>query len=574
MIRKSRRRGRPRWSGLSRLHSDEGGQITFITVFGAVAFVALLGMVMTTGDQVALKMRMQDAADAAALSGGTWIARGLNITSAFNVMQTQLASGAVLLNALATTLELSHGPVQLQIVALEICVASGFGTAACIPLLAIAKLQEKALAAIKVPLRELANDLADCNKGLFWRIAKALEWVNSAVHLTFFVLAAAEANAVAEANDADIALLVPGPVFHGRARLDTFLLPTREVEFEAHCDPMRLGSPVRRERGYSILLGYPEREGPYTVGYDRTYWFAFALTGVIPPMSTILFPLLAEAEFRRVCGDEGQSPSTLRIPTLTKDLEECRRNGGSARWSKTLVRSRFLPDELSDPEGFFRRNRPTVTKDTTEDELDEAIGANPNIDSYESSEIVRSCNWRPPDGGSEIDVQRRLVSSDPEDYDWQYTLTEYRLLSAQYDSDQEIEPVGSPSQCSLRPKPFLLVEENDALRYLVVARRKNRSIFFRSDPGPNRPSGEVARYGLWANPVDEPPSLITYAQVEVYNGIHNDAYSQDWRVRLDQASLLEQPFDGLSDSFDVLAGFMQRLAGDKAGDAFWQFNNH
>lgn len=81
-------------------HGETGGQISFLLILGAVVLVALLGMVIHTGDQVSQKIQMQNAVDAAALSGGTWIARGLNVTSAFNLMQTQLVAGAILLNGL------------------------------------------------------------------------------------------------------------------------------------------------------------------------------------------------------------------------------------------------------------------------------------------------------------------------------------------------------------------------------------------------------------------------------------------------------------------------------------------
>ncbi len=71
-------RGLPR-----RLHRDEDGAITLVSVFAFMLLTMLLGMVMNVGRQVDGKIRMQNAADSASWSGGLVIARGLN-TLAFS----------------------------------------------------------------------------------------------------------------------------------------------------------------------------------------------------------------------------------------------------------------------------------------------------------------------------------------------------------------------------------------------------------------------------------------------------------------------------------------------------------
>ncbi len=61
-----------------RLHRDQRGTITILTVFAALMLTMLLGMVMNVGRQVDGKLRMQNAADAVAYSGGVVLARGMN----------------------------------------------------------------------------------------------------------------------------------------------------------------------------------------------------------------------------------------------------------------------------------------------------------------------------------------------------------------------------------------------------------------------------------------------------------------------------------------------------------------
>ena len=60
------------------LHRDEDGTISILSVFAVLLLTMLLGMVMNVGRQVDGKIRMQNAADAAAYSGGVVLARGMN----------------------------------------------------------------------------------------------------------------------------------------------------------------------------------------------------------------------------------------------------------------------------------------------------------------------------------------------------------------------------------------------------------------------------------------------------------------------------------------------------------------
>ena len=63
---------------LTNLHRDQRGTISIVSVFAMLLFTMLLGMVMNVGRQVDGKIRMQNATDAAAYSGGVVLARGMN----------------------------------------------------------------------------------------------------------------------------------------------------------------------------------------------------------------------------------------------------------------------------------------------------------------------------------------------------------------------------------------------------------------------------------------------------------------------------------------------------------------
>lgn len=67
-----------RWNRLRGLHRDERGVISVLSVFAIFLFTILLMLLVNTGRQIDDKLRMQNAADAAAYSGGVCIARGMN----------------------------------------------------------------------------------------------------------------------------------------------------------------------------------------------------------------------------------------------------------------------------------------------------------------------------------------------------------------------------------------------------------------------------------------------------------------------------------------------------------------
>jgi Putative Flp pilus-assembly TadE/G-like len=71
---------------LSGVHSDQRGAISVLSVFAIFLFTILLVLIVNVGRQIDDKLRMQNAADAAAYSGATVIARGMNAIAFSNHM--------------------------------------------------------------------------------------------------------------------------------------------------------------------------------------------------------------------------------------------------------------------------------------------------------------------------------------------------------------------------------------------------------------------------------------------------------------------------------------------------------
>ena len=66
------------FASFTRLHRDQHGAISIVSVFAVLLLTMLLGMIMNVGRQVDGKIRMQNAADDAAYTGGVMLARGMN----------------------------------------------------------------------------------------------------------------------------------------------------------------------------------------------------------------------------------------------------------------------------------------------------------------------------------------------------------------------------------------------------------------------------------------------------------------------------------------------------------------
>ena len=74
------------YTALTNLHRDQRGTISIVSVFAMLLLTMLLGMVMNVGRQVDGKIRMQNATDSAAYSGGVVLARGMNTLAFTNHM--------------------------------------------------------------------------------------------------------------------------------------------------------------------------------------------------------------------------------------------------------------------------------------------------------------------------------------------------------------------------------------------------------------------------------------------------------------------------------------------------------
>jgi hypothetical protein len=84
-------------AALARLHGDEGGNILVLTVAASLLLVALVWVVIGTGQRMVQKETIQSSADAAAFSAAVIKAKGLNVIAFCNLVMAMLFALVMLL---------------------------------------------------------------------------------------------------------------------------------------------------------------------------------------------------------------------------------------------------------------------------------------------------------------------------------------------------------------------------------------------------------------------------------------------------------------------------------------------
>ena len=95
-----------------RLHSDESGVISLLTVFVMLGCTWLLLLMLNSARQLDSKVRMQNAADAAGQSGVGILARGMNAIAYANHLEADLLAGVAVMRGTQGTALASSPLVQ------------------------------------------------------------------------------------------------------------------------------------------------------------------------------------------------------------------------------------------------------------------------------------------------------------------------------------------------------------------------------------------------------------------------------------------------------------------------------
>ena len=209
-------------------HADRRAQILPLVFFVGIAFFTSTVLVINTGRTVTHRMQAQNGVDAAAVSGATAIARGMNYISSNNITMSKLLATVVIIRAFPGAIDKALDACEVWLVvaiamkaAGTALAATGFGAAAGAALQAISEvirikvnIEKQILKAMKEPIKAIADVWDNDGNGIAWLALKALAKLGDGLAYISPLIALYTAKAVFAAD-------VPG----ASAWTDVWMLP-------------------------------------------------------------------------------------------------------------------------------------------------------------------------------------------------------------------------------------------------------------------------------------------------------------------------------------------------------------
>jgi hypothetical protein len=310
---------------LLRLHRDDSAQVSFLAVAAALCFVGLLAMVMNSNDLVRERIRAQEVADVTALSAATWNARGLNMISMINVLNSKLLSTTVLVNSLDKTLPVVKKVAMAQESAFTACSGVPVVGAFCAVMAAVVKVQKMIIQSMEQVIKSIARFTA-CKK-LAWTIMDSLQAAAEGVRLSFPAIATASAVEIARANGATFGVALNGGLVTG-SPTSAMQLPVTADGYKTadFCDAMKAGGP-----GY-VMEGYDSAQGSVRLG-KKIWDIAFIPFFNLFP-HPIFYGFYSFYMAQLGCTPDPESEEQQAAETDFYDLPTCRKYNAKARWQR------------------------------------------------------------------------------------------------------------------------------------------------------------------------------------------------------------------------------------------------
>jgi len=515
-----------------------------IAVFFLLA--GLLFLVSNTGDQLNRRVQVQGAADSAALTGATWMARGLNTISFCNVTNTQLLSLIVLLDTLETVV-----PPSME------CIddlTENIGSSAAghdIPLddrtctwLAVgnAAAEKEVISRLWDIVQAIPMDeYLSYDDGVLWECIKLLDGFEQAMLRVTPLVAQREAMEVAKKNGADFGFVLPlWPE-----------LPAERGSFSDFRDPMergRLPSSSDRAGGYA-LMGYYNYRGQPTGPWN--YWREpFTRTEPMGLLDlsrfSVLFNVVSQAKLDMLFGGADDRVS-LRAWEMDYDKAKDLDSGRIRRvwWERMSFDCRYpFPGSSFFSNASLRNPEvPTISLRTYSDmESPDLSGWTRASESYEGADPRLAVWYRVQERKAPFYPQLGIYAEHPpihpDGSPWPYTeaemqtfyhVTLMRFDGAELEDDTTLHRRYLPPLGSTPPfAPILLTASGDKDPYANVLAHFTLTAFA------HRPADATDWTGRFVNP-NPVGKTLAYAEARVYSGRSSDGwntFTQDWRAKL------------------------------------------
>ncbi len=593
-------------------HRNEGGQSIVFVVLTLLFVVLFVFMVINTGDITSKKMRMVTAADAVAVSGATWMARGHNTIAMMNVTQSQILAIIILLRSTEKTYEIADGILKALGYVAKVLSAIPYTAAVGAALEIYVDIGKGINEGLNEAMGILKDTLDDDGEGLLWTLEKALTTGETVIVKVIPFIAQIESIRIGIANEATFGFLYP---MIPLVDLKLPFIDDGDREFKTLCKPThdaKLAVPGQGDlkvqhlpkHGYmnmpkaaSIALTLQGEYGDAPLDYFKG-WMPYPALRIVYPMIGAIYDLVVEATYQSMC--EGKT-GNIEYDQSSDNCSTCyskRDKLKEAVFVTTVIKTKRSKSEaqsmdLGDVIDFHTCSTPDEdsrcearseyeTDSGTETVYGYDIVKHPGTDKMvygEGSSTTKTgndaknmLNWL----GSDCKIRSvscYMTTYESELYDgspqapFQYDsnhnvkaiqickVTETKLASCKYTKTDHTTPEQAWGNTSddKKPKPYLLKRDKEDGKEFWEKHEDFVGIVYLK-PKPHVLSGNYLK-----NP--NPIGIIYFSQAKVYVAGHADAhlFNQCWRVRLVK-------FDKLSDITNgVTSGNMDSM-NDQAGE--------
>lgn len=505
------------------LHGDERGVISVFFVFGLLALVLLFGVLFDTAKQTTRKVEMQGAADASAVTGGAYVARGMNLIVFNNCGMADILAVQVTVHSYLMALNYSNVIIKAICAGLKSNpYTAAFGV--------IWETTWEIYYNVAHPITDEVDEFLSGSSGVGWETQRAIDVINQGLKPAIGPLAALHAFEFATDNGAERQFLLPqeSDLVPTIPSLPIDRGPQQRIADRAEDCPAPALSNILRFTMLGASLSFPIMIANYEAMLAWN-WSSLqsddgSATGSGPDRDEMI-----EMGLNQALQDVHNNPQKA-VDYLDQDLIFGGTRTTSYMNSHTDLRDQYgSPDDSFDRDGFaaYLLGNPDAAeqyvRETRADEIRNTVES----------------GFPGGVGGSGTGAG---TGSDWEPLEWPDDPPKPMVLDV--DSDEDNVDADHEKVAKY-------------LRYLSVTWAEMRP----SPIGPDRILNR-APYG-W----------MTYGQANVYNPTKWDMFSQDWRVKLVPAEILDEKFDDLRTASGVVFGQNMMGTSDPGGD--WTYvNNH
>jgi hypothetical protein len=503
--------------------------------------ICFIGLTINVGHRVSKKIELQNAADAAAMSGAIWIARGLNLISILNVSMTEILAFIIFFEAIKKGNELIlpiwtvNVAVATALTAFPFTASYGGAWLGRLTTISSSGFSEYTQLSQRIGSHNQSGTIL----GNLWDLLDSIASAQRAIQNLPPAAALANAFDIGQKNGADTTLLLPV----------SFGLPVIEGEFSDLCQPTREDGGGPGYRNFLCWEGGALSMPPEAVGLPSapplitrlkhlfaTLWLVYPYPtlapdapgftplfspGVVPPIGT-LYSLLVDAAYDSLCGS---GSGGITFESQTTACEACTDNDGAdVLWrgydcqvATQDVNAQCIDEEdaedlgergfadFDDSRNFFEDQRLTQRSKPIEP-LNPAAGTTCTFSALRSeTETVTN-----PDTGSTTTVVK-------------YFKTEWAMTGCTIEESESVA-VGTPPD---PPTPLMIdpdwVSRSEYLALSTMGVGDKLTFTGLTYEAP----GETVTFGDAGD-----RETVSVAQVKVYNATGPDLFNQDWRVRL------------------------------------------